>query len=444
MRVLYVFASIAVLLTVAAPVTDCPGPGYGGHSSCVLPNNISTFTTFPINDVRNDIIYYFPSGRSPVPEFISDARAVPTITLTQAGPLRVSFMYEGAGYRNQLGYFTFDNSGVGGAPVKLTEALLFPDINDACVTPGMQVTTQDFPAGTKIGFYLISDGCNAGPNAPKFYSISSFNTADHNVRHIGAYLDYFRELLIIGFEDLVGLGDKDYEDTMFILDGSNLFIDWGNIAKACTGPVCANGGTCDYDTADCDCGNTKFYGFHCEICNCTDNNDCTTDTCQGPQLCIAPTWDTQAQNANCLNSQSCGHANTGCPTTSVPTTAIPTTRAPTTGVPTTQVPTTRVPTTRVPTTAVPTTQVPTTAQATTGAVDTQAQQTGTNTGTNAGTNAGTNGSNTTSTNTMNNSGFASIGATTGLDTANPPNILESGASTLFMSLALLLSLYLVL
>jgi len=342
------------------------------------------FDRFPVSEVRNDIKYYFADGKAPPNVFINDGSTIPTMQFTTASQMRVSFMYEGAGNRNQLGYFTY--SLTNGVPRLLTETILFPDILDSnCLSAGHTVTTPLIPAGTYFGFFLIADGrCNPS-TTQKYYTISSFNTpGDVGTRHVGMYVDGFRELLIIGFEDLLmASSDRDYEDTMFIFDSSGLEIQFDGVPFACTNSPCKNGGVCNYSTGTCNCTLTKYTGRSCETCSCADTNPCTVDTCTGPS-CNATFWSDSI--SSCLNTQGCNHAAPVCPssavTTGVMTTGVATTRAPTTGIPTTGIPTTGVPTTGrvnpttgvvrattgVPTTGVPTTAVATTALPTTGEI----------------------------------------------------------------------------
>lgn len=64
------------------------------------------------------------------------------------------------------------------------------------------------PAGTNIGFFIHADGFCDGPH--KFYSFKELNP--DGKRHIGVYVDFSREILVLGFEDIFDLGDSDYND----------------------------------------------------------------------------------------------------------------------------------------------------------------------------------------------------------------------------------------
>jgi len=304
---------VKTVLALLSLVMACWG---ACNTGCVRPTNYYNFTRFPLDDVISDVEFYFPSSAHPPNDYISDARAIPTITFTKTAKLKVTFLYEGAGNRNQLGFFLFHyaynaTSKQNDIPVKDYEELLIPDASydNNCLWGGFTVdSNRTMVAGEKLGFFLRADGlCLKDP--PVFYSIKEFNSKNgDSYRHIGTYFDRFRELLIFGFEDLVGLGDRDYEDTMFFFDTYGLSIDFGNIAQGCTNPPCRNGGTCNYDNGYCNCPQPNVWGaYSCHLCTCEDYADpCINKTCS-PKQCIPTVWtDTTANclstmNAHCLN-----------------------------------------------------------------------------------------------------------------------------------------------
>ena len=84
-----------------------------------------------------------------------------------------------------------------------------------------------FPAGTSIGWVLVSEGFEkksskrgsvGGKNKIKFYSISSLNPEPNSAekRHCILLYDEQTQFSIIGFEDMLTTeGDNDYEDVLF-------------------------------------------------------------------------------------------------------------------------------------------------------------------------------------------------------------------------------------
>ena len=71
-----------------------------------------------------------------------------------------------------------------------------------------------FDAGTLLNFFLIADGANGGSNV---WSTQHSANKDGLV-HAVAYTLPGTPYLLIGFEDLYGGGDRDYNDILFTLD----------------------------------------------------------------------------------------------------------------------------------------------------------------------------------------------------------------------------------
>lgn len=142
--------------------------------------------------------------------------------------VKVSFINEGAGYRNQL---AFKSTGATN-----TSNLLFNDISCAgagCVMGGANtlklgdtVKAGKIAGGSTLDFFLRSDGFNKGNNAYIYGTKNALN-ADQ-LQHAVAYT-YGGRYLVLGFEDLYGTGtswqgkfgersDRDFNDTVFAVD----------------------------------------------------------------------------------------------------------------------------------------------------------------------------------------------------------------------------------
>jgi Domain of unknown function (DUF4114) len=147
--------------------------------------------------------------------------------------VKVSFVNEGAGYRNQLAF------GAAGATTKT--GLLFNDIacsgktdGVACVGDwggntlklGDTVKIGSIKGGTQLDFFLRSNGLNRG-NGAYIYGTQDAQNAD-GLQHVVSYT-YGNKYLVMGFEDLYGNGkkfdgnfyeksDRDFNDTVFVVD----------------------------------------------------------------------------------------------------------------------------------------------------------------------------------------------------------------------------------
>jgi len=149
------------------------------------------------------------------------------LDLKTTSDVRVYFIGEGAGYHNTLGFNT-DGGGISSGDPKL----IFPDAssrvssydpastkrrtNSMPLLPGDFVDLGSFVAGSELDFFLIANGANRGSNV---YSTDGSINPD-GINHVVsfAYAAENSPYLIIGFEDLFGGGDRDFNDLLFAVD----------------------------------------------------------------------------------------------------------------------------------------------------------------------------------------------------------------------------------
>ncbi|MBW4449915.1 MAG: DUF4114 domain-containing protein [Spirirestis rafaelensis WJT71-NPBG6] len=102
-----------------------------------------------------------------------------------------------------------------------------PNPNDALqgkVAPYQPLNVGDWvnigslPAGTKLDFQLVPNDINGGIYENGVKGIFGLNQDlnPDNLQHAVAY--YYKDYLVLGFEDLWGGGDQDYNDTVFAID----------------------------------------------------------------------------------------------------------------------------------------------------------------------------------------------------------------------------------
>jgi hypothetical protein len=86
------------------------------------------------------------------------------IVLTKDSEVYVTFISEGAGWSNTLGYYTYDASNPPGSTGDFQKVVLFPNINNEVLNQGdmLQLGDGKFKAGTAIGFFLITRGYENG------------------------------------------------------------------------------------------------------------------------------------------------------------------------------------------------------------------------------------------------------------------------------------------
>lgn len=146
-------------------------------------------------------------------------------------PIRIYFVHEGAGYRNSLGF----SMTPAGSPTPGDPYLLFPDASfhgansnkrswDKPLVVGDFVEISKGGPGIQLDFFLVADGART-PRATWFNNMEL--NADGK-QHVVAFLLPNSRYVMIGFEDLWGGGDLDYNDCLFVVDvgevnAANLF-----------------------------------------------------------------------------------------------------------------------------------------------------------------------------------------------------------------------------
>lgn len=153
------------------------------------------------------------------------------LLLATESTARIYFIGEGAGYRNTLGYNALPaGSPTPDAGITADSELIFPDASSSVSTydpdsnarrwfgapllPGDFVDLGTFAAGTTLDFFVISNGASGGTNT---YSALATRNPDQ-IDHVVSFVLPDSPYLIIGFEDLFGGGDRDYNDLVFAVD----------------------------------------------------------------------------------------------------------------------------------------------------------------------------------------------------------------------------------
>ena len=142
----------------------------------------------------------------------------------------VTFVSEGAGYRNVLGFYTYDlNNPSPTAPQPEDITIIFPNASAIGSGGGLQVGDKvkigTFPAGTGIGWVLLANAWNSGSSTVgsghwQLYSNPDYNPeAQESLRYHNVLLnDPDNERVILGFEDIrrdYGSCDNDFNDAIF-------------------------------------------------------------------------------------------------------------------------------------------------------------------------------------------------------------------------------------
>lgn len=156
------------------------------------------------------------------------------IILRGEGEVFVTLLYEDAGWKNTLGFYTYD---VNNIPQTIDElgdlTIIFPNLDSpGVVDGGMRVSLGTFPENTVFGFFLVTEGWNNGITNGNYtlYTNDDFNEDLTSSTFYNQMTIIFpNELstaksydLLLCLEDNVdlNLGDYDYDDAVFQLESS--------------------------------------------------------------------------------------------------------------------------------------------------------------------------------------------------------------------------------
>lgn len=162
----------------------------------------------------NMVAASLPEG-SPVPTFNPGYLAAGNETdihVVQSADIWVTFVHEGAGYRNTLGYYVYDSSNPPSSRSDIDSIhLIFPNASfsgsGGGLSSGMKVHLGAFDPGVSIGWVLIPNGWNNKNKVNlnrELYSNPDFNPEANasDRQHIVQLYDSARDLVLIGFEDI--------------------------------------------------------------------------------------------------------------------------------------------------------------------------------------------------------------------------------------------------
>ncbi len=279
----------AVFRVTSNPVVAISGTNIPTAVAVVPEKPSNTFNVEVCESSRHAIRDYLPERINVNAEYL-DTQYDPNLVISEATQIAVTFNDEGASYQNSLGYFTYqedtftglthgsiNQDGLNG--VSLRELNAIDGVETGLVFPKAAAINQggplehgetallgdgiEFPAGTRVGFFLIQDGWDTdhvkGYGADTadplvFYTVDMLNPendADSNLltdsleqhsRHVAMlFANESRESIVMGIEDLhrldptqnaLGYGnDEDFNDQIFCvwaiqsqaLSQSNLF-----------------------------------------------------------------------------------------------------------------------------------------------------------------------------------------------------------------------------
>jgi LruC domain-containing protein len=182
------------------------------------------------------------------------------VSLNEDGHVFVTFIHEGAGYKNVLGYYYYGTNGIP-TPATVGEVenrtIIFPNVSYAGSGGGLisgdKVRLEgpnpdgSFPAGTTIGWFVLANGYKAFPQTVTagnwaLYSDRHLNPEIppdqdlENIRqHVVLLYDATEQMFVLGFEDIRRDNqncDNDFNDAIFsVVSTPATAIDTTDVAE---------------------------------------------------------------------------------------------------------------------------------------------------------------------------------------------------------------------
>lgn len=161
------------------------------------------------------------------PEYLYDVNRQ-NLTLVADAEVWVTFVHEGAGYTNALGYYTYHRDFPPQTIEDIEECnIIFPNVSyngsGGKLKSGSKVYLGDFPAETVIGWVLLRNGWNqtsqtvsTGSGALFSDKILNPESNEDYRQHVVLLHNEGEDTFVISFEDLIRPGgDNDFNDAIF-------------------------------------------------------------------------------------------------------------------------------------------------------------------------------------------------------------------------------------
>ncbi len=232
-----------------AGITGTPGnlvwnfldnPYASNYDSAGIPLVIDQKTTFPA-DFYQRVTAALPESRdirNTNPDYIASDFGS-NVYLEKEADVWMNFLHEGAGYQNSVGYFTYTDATVPQTKSGLPETIVFPNssfYNSGGSANGLRTGDSmylgRFPAGTYVGFVLVSNGFNAATGVKTnqsadwiFYTLSGLNseTSASLKPHTVLFYDTITQCAVLGMEDILrtsGSCDHDFNDVLITVSSN--------------------------------------------------------------------------------------------------------------------------------------------------------------------------------------------------------------------------------
>ncbi len=204
----------------------------GTWNSLGVPNYKKTVRDVIPQAMLDDINGSLPEGK-PVPTYNPDYIATSAETNTniiKKADVWVTFVHEGAGYKNVLGYYTYSTNNPPSSINDISKLnIVFPNVSfsgsGGGLVSGDKVYLGQFDPGVSIGWFVVANGYlsttqTVGAGNWIVFSDPNLNPEPNASQrnHMVQLYDETRDLIILGFEDILRNNsgcDNDFNDAIF-------------------------------------------------------------------------------------------------------------------------------------------------------------------------------------------------------------------------------------
>jgi len=213
----------------------------GSWQSNGKPNYLESENDQLDYEFLQDINASLPEGRPLTqthPQYLTNSDDANIILIDDA-EVWVTFVHEGAGWKNALGYYTYPNGNPPSSTSDIEDlTIIYPNVSyeQGTLRSGNKVQllyldkekneyTSIFPANKTVGWFIIANGWNSSTRSVTNGSYTHYSNSNLNIensealrKHNVLLYDEKRELFVLGFEDIdrrASFCDNDFNDAIF-------------------------------------------------------------------------------------------------------------------------------------------------------------------------------------------------------------------------------------
>ncbi|MEM8558497.1 MAG: LruC domain-containing protein [Bacteroidota bacterium] len=210
--------------------------GDGKPADLLDPRDVVT------SDFLADVNAALPERQSVIqsnPQYLAEGNEL-DIVLVDVADVWVTFVHEGAGYKNALGYYVYDTANPPASAAQIAQHyILFPnasfDGSGGKLKSGDKLYLGRFNPGQSIGWFIVQNGWENGAVSEtdqRYYSNPAFNPANEQHNVLLNFAQHDR--IVLGFDDQpLTSGDQDFNDAVFYVSANPITaVDRSKIATS--------------------------------------------------------------------------------------------------------------------------------------------------------------------------------------------------------------------